>query len=244
MIEERLTETLRQADGYLPSPDLFGRVRRSIDEDLAHRRRTRRVLASVALAVAGGVGALALFVSVDGSGGLVVRRWVIELWESAVLVGLTVALGPAIRRFGRTYAAGVFRLEKASGWRFLRLLDIAYYLVFAGIILVGVDGSSALGAQVELSSALEGTATRIAFLLAVMGGLHALTLLVLPAVGLIFSSSVRRALRAEAGADAPALSAAAEQADRVARSIVWIAAAGVIVVLLVAVGLAVGVNIG
>ncbi|MBI2237588.1 MAG: hypothetical protein HYU54_03565, partial [Actinobacteria bacterium] len=45
-LEERLREVLRRTDEYEPSPDLFARVRRSIEEDAAHRRRIRRAVAS------------------------------------------------------------------------------------------------------------------------------------------------------------------------------------------------------
>ena len=40
-LEQVLSATLHSADDYDPSPDLFAKVQRSIDEDRAHRRRFR-----------------------------------------------------------------------------------------------------------------------------------------------------------------------------------------------------------
>ncbi len=60
-----------------------------------------------------------------------------------------------------------------------------------------------------------------------MGILHALTIAVLPVMGLIFASNWRRAARAALGSEAPEPNPPAEKADRVATVIVWLVAAAV-----------------
>ena len=64
--------------------------------------------------------------------------WVIELITNIVLVGLAVGLGPFIKRFGRSYAADVFRANPRTGKSYLVLTDIAYYLIFTSFVLFTV----------------------------------------------------------------------------------------------------------
>ena len=56
--------------------------------------------------------------------------WVIELITNIVLVALAIGLGPFIKRFGRSYAADVFRANPRTGKSYLVLTDVAYYLIF------------------------------------------------------------------------------------------------------------------
>ena len=51
-VEQRLRDALHRADGYAPSPDLFARVQRSIEEDRAHRRR----MGKITIGIGAGVG--------------------------------------------------------------------------------------------------------------------------------------------------------------------------------------------
>jgi hypothetical protein len=188
-LEERLTAALRSADGYAPSRDLWDRVIHSIEEDQQHRQRVRRVLAVIlaVLVVLVGLG-VANVETVDGAQ-RIDWRWLEGLVTTA-LIALILALGPALRRFGRGYAGEVFAAHPPAGERLLRLLDVAYYLVFFGYVLV----STRLGApeaylDFELGGQIEEALARIGGLLIVMGVLHAITLLALPVVGLVFTAT-------------------------------------------------------
>ena len=55
-----------------------------------------------------------------------------------MLVGLALWLGPFIKRFGKSYAADVFRANPRTGKSFIVLMDIAYYLIFSSYILFTV----------------------------------------------------------------------------------------------------------
>ena len=216
-VEKRLLDALQTADGVNPSPDLFTRVERSLEEDLAFRRR-RLVLVLLAFTVAV-VGTAWVWMSVrqttEGS-------WEVETWRMVILelaiVGLIVlALAPHIRRFARSFVDEVFYLQPATGGRFLTALDVAYYVGFTGLALVDADLWE-LGATVGLSSSLEGLAGRIGFVTFVMGLLHAANIALLPILGLVYNSRVRSELRGRAGLDAPEESLRARAAASNARS--------------------------
>lgn len=222
-LEKLLQDALHSADSYEPSPDLFARVARSVEEDAAHRRRVATaVLGTVASAVI-----LALFTGAfiaTGNGGRpVIPAWVLEAAESAVMLGVLLVLGPAIRRFGRNYVDDVFGITEGIGRRFLQLLDIAYYLVFAGVILVSVEVAE-LQKDLFLGEGLEDSLTRIAALLLAMGALHAATLLVLPAIGFVYSSLIWQGYRDRLGRDPRPPSPGAAQAARVMRIVVIVVA--------------------
>jgi len=227
-IEERLTDALHEADQFEPSLDLFARVGRSISEDLAHRRRLLRIYLSVLLGVVLSVGYFGLVVS-SSSHGLTIAAWEIKLFEVAEMGVLVIVLAPNIRRFARSFVADVFHLSAATGGRFLVVLDIAYYLVFTGLILGNADFGPPR-AELALPSAFEDTAFTLAFLLLFMGLLHAVNIATLPFVGLVFNSVIRLTLRREAGDAAPPMSVRAESAESNAKTLVI-----VIVVLAVAV---------
>lgn len=242
-LERRIIEALGEYDGFEPSPDLFGRMQRSLEQDEAHRRRVRRSATVIAFAT----GAVALYLDVvsDRSrfGTLVAPRWTLELLETVVMASLVVVIGPLIRRFGGIFIDDVFRLDPETGRRFLRLLDVAYYLVFSGYTLVTAQLVD-LSRQAALGLLMSMSVERIGGLLLLMGVLHAATIAALPALGLVFSSSVRRFSREQAGPTAPPVSPGAVRAETVARFIVWVAAAVVAVGGVLAVGLAIGVGIG
>ena len=105
------------------------------------------------------------------------------------------------------------------------MVDIAYYLIFSAFILMSTSFSPEVDWGGRLTSQLEWELARIAGLLLIMGVLHAVTIAVLPVVGLVFASNWRRAVRAELGANAPEPNLRAERADRAARIIVWVVAA-------------------
>ena len=220
-IDERLRDALREADAYAPSPDLFARVQRTIEEDAAHRRRVRRVVA----VTLGGIGLLATWLAATSSvvnERPVVQWWSIEIALTALLVLLVIVLGPLIKRFGLIYIADVFRANPATGARFLTLFDIAYYLVFFGYVLVTARYTPPDSWSIEdLGAALQPASLRFGGLLLLMGILHGFALASLPVIGLLFSSVWRRAERAALGRDAPPPDARAEAADRIARAVLW-----------------------
>lgn len=242
-LEQRLFDALHEVDSFDPSPDLFARVARSLEEDAAHRLRVQMAWLAGVASLAAVLVYLGLVVSRGRSGVLVVPGWAIEVLEKVVAVALVLLLAPIIRRFGGHYVSDVFRLDPATGTRFLRLLDIAYYLVLFGFILANAE-LTALGRITPLGGALESVLEGVASLLVVIGVLHAANLLMLPVVGLVFSSVVRRTARYQAGADAPAISPKAVQADRVSSWIVWVLTALVFAGVLLTIGVVIGAGAG
>jgi hypothetical protein len=205
-VEQRLVNALRAGDQVEPSPDLWTRVLHSIEEDQAHRRR---VLTSTAAAI--GILVALIVVGVlgltDGPLGRMVRLPVMELIETIALVAVVAVLGPAIRRFGRGYAIDLWPTTPATATALLRLLDVAYVLIFGGFILMTVnfdfESSSRPAFDCILSavechtvqSQIEDACIRLGGLVLVMGILHAVTIMVLPVVALISNSTrVGRAL--------------------------------------------------
>lgn len=235
-LERRITDALHAADDYEPSIDLFARLHRSIEEDRSHRRRVRRTVGLVT----GGVVLLAAFlvaVAQRGPDGVVmVPKWSVQLVVVSVLIAILLTLGPVLRRLGSPLLEDVFHLNPPTGERFSRLLDIAYYLFFGGLIVSAIE-TGGLAGRVQASSEEVWIATsRIAGFLLQLGVVHTVNLALLPVIGLLFNSSMRRARRRAAGGDAPPESASARRADRLARIIVIVAAVAAIAGALVLVG--------
>ncbi len=180
--------------------------------------------------------------SYSPAGRFVAPAWGIRAIESAILIGLTVALGPAIRRFGVLFVEDVFPSSPDTGARFLRLIDVAYYLVFVGYVLSGIVLRNA-GQELPITSLLRTLLDRVGGLLLLMGLLHAATIAVLPLIGLLHASTVRRHRRVALGAAAPPPSPRAEQAERLVRLIVWLVVAAAVVQVLVGVGVVIGIGI-
>ncbi len=191
-LERRIKEALSAVDEVQPSVDLWARVSGSIDEDRDRRRRVRLVMLSIS-AVAALLVAAGWWFRVETTIGRSGVEWrAMEVLESLVLMLLVVVLGPAIRRFGDGYAGAIFRTSPATGDRFIRLLDVAYYLVFSGFILVTADFDRPLAASLGVGEQLGEATSRIGGLLLAMGLLHAVTILVLPLVGLVFTAGWRQ----------------------------------------------------
>ena len=112
----------------------------------------------------------------------------LELVETLALVCLVLTIGPAIRRFGRGYAYDLWCTTPDLPRSLLRLLDVAYALVFSGYILLTAsldfDRSSILAAE-----QIEGLCVRVGGLLLTMGLLHAITIMSLPLMALISNST-------------------------------------------------------
>ena len=137
-VEERLTRVLRESASHAgPAPDLFARVRRSVEDDRRRRAQRRRAIAVLGCLV-GAIVAIVVGVADLNQGAVLMDWWILELLTTAVLIGIAAWLGPFIRRFGRSYAADVFRANPRTGKSFIVLADIAYYLIFTAYVLFTV----------------------------------------------------------------------------------------------------------
>jgi cytochrome c oxidase assembly factor CtaG len=110
--------------------------------------------------------------------------WVLELITFGVLVVALVVLGPLIKRFGRSYAADVFRANPRTGKSYIVLMDIAYYLIFTAYILFTTVYEQQEGwADTVTADQLRQTTLRIGGMLLIMGILHGANVLSLPLIG-------------------------------------------------------------
>lgn len=177
----------------------------------------------------------------DPDGVLVLPKWSMQVVVFVSLTSCLLVFGPAIRRLGRPYLADVFHMNPATGERFSRLLDIAYYLFFGGGILSSLDLTE-VGSLVPASDSLKSGVEQVALFLTVLGLAHVGNLLLLPIVGLLFTSMTRRARRRIAGSEAPPVSERARKTDRLAMAIVFTTAllgtgGGLLVIALVVTGI-------
>lgn len=197
-VEQLLRQTLHRADTYEVSPDLFARVQRSIEEDRAHRRRVRLVIGWAIVGVLSmAVYLVAMAEVVDGR--VTWPWWSLELLTAAILVTLILIVGPLIRRFGRIFASSVFAANPSTAQHFLRVLDVAYYLVFSAFVVIEtqvVPRNEWLGPDGTIVH-LGRLAQRIGGMLLLMGVLHAITIATLPVLGVVFSSIWRQLLPEE-----------------------------------------------
>jgi hypothetical protein len=243
-LEQLLTDTLHAADDYAPSPDLFAKVQRSIEEDDAHRRRIRRVILWLVAAVA--VVIVFLFATVRVDGGQVDMSFTgLELLVTAVMVAIVAVMGPAIRRFGQTYERAVFASNPDTGTQVLRLLDVAYYLIFNAYIVMTLMFEPPRDLPLfdrQFADTLLFEAERLGGLLLLVGVLHVALLLALPIVGLVHSANLRRA-RIAAGATSN--DDVAAKIDRGVTVGTWVVAAYVLFQMVVAVlGVLLGLGMG
>jgi hypothetical protein len=110
--------------------------------------------------------------------------WILEMIVSVVLVAILLVLGPVIKRFGKAYAADIFRSNPRTGKSYLVLMDVAYYLIFAAFILFTLSFEREPGWTQEVSGdQLESAAVRVGGMLLLMGILHGLNVVSLPVIG-------------------------------------------------------------
>lgn len=238
-VEDRLIDALSEFDRVEPSIDLFARVEESVVRDRTNRRRVRQFAAA---GISGVVTVVAfLWMMIDRQDGTI-RGWAVLAAELAVLLTLVVVLGRIIPRFGRAYVADVFRLDSGTASHFLRLHDVAFHLVFGGYIL-GWLWHPEMSGQPDMYDAIEFLIVRTGGLFLLVGVLHALTLMMLPVIGLVFGAGVRDHARSTAGEAAPPEDPGAVQADRYARFVVWAVGALVVILVLVGLGLVAGLGI-
>jgi hypothetical protein len=202
-IERRLVDALRAgADVTEPAPDLFRRVAGSIEDDRRRNGRRMRV-AGVVGCVSGAIAAVMYAFSTTSDGRLVMSWWVLEIVASALLVGVALWLGPFIKRFGRAYAADVFRANPRTGKSYILLTDVVYYLIFTAYILFTVRLEPEVGWQgVVAAEQVQLAVYRLGGILLIIGVLHGINIVLMPVLGRIFSLNRRLdAANSEEGID-------------------------------------------
>ena len=118
--------------------------------------------------------------------------WILEIITIVVLAVVVAVLGPLIKRFGRAYAADVFRANPRTGKSYLVLMDFAYYLIFVAYILFSVKWEPDTGWDQQVNAEqLQASVMRLGGLLLLMGLLHGLNVLTLPVIGRIFTLNRR-----------------------------------------------------
>lgn len=191
-LEERLRYAMHAGlDTIEPSPDLFARVQGSLEDDAARRQWRRRVAAYAGMAMAA-LGAFVFSVTDYRKGELVMDWWILELLTTATLIAIALFLGPFIKRFGKSYAADVFKTNPGTGKSYIVLTDIAYYLIFMAYIMFTT--SFEVGGQWETTvnaSQLKGELARVGGILLIMGLLHSVNLVALPVMGRLLTLNRR-----------------------------------------------------
>ncbi len=183
-LEGRLREALYAGAVQVEeSPDLFARVKGSIADDIRRRAWRWRVARIAALALT----ALATFVIAVTDyreGGLIMDWRILELITTVVLVAIVIVLGPFIKRFGRSYAAEVFRANPSTGKSFIVLMDFAYYLIFGAYVIFMLNFERLESWAMTVNAAqVKAETMEVAGILLVMGVLHGMNLLMLPIIG-------------------------------------------------------------
>jgi len=183
-LEELLRDALHQgALSVEESPDLFARVELSIADD-QRLRVQHRAIAGVSGCIVSAVAAIVVAVTDTRQGSLLMDWWILELITVTVLVVIAFWLGPLIKRFGRSYAADVFRANPRTGKSFIMLTDVAYYLIFFSYILFTVSFEpKGSWADTVNAAQLQHETARLAGILLIIGVLHSANLLALPVMG-------------------------------------------------------------
>jgi len=202
-LEQRLSDALNAGAHHTrPAPDLFARVTASIEDDRRRRMLLRRGLAVVASSIATLI-SLGLGLSTQRNGRLVMPWWALEIIGTVVLIAMALWLGPFIKRFGRAYAADVFRANPRTGKSYIVLTDIVYYLIFTAYILFTSRFEPDRGwDSVVNASQAQASVFRVAGILLIIGVLHGLNIVLMPVLGRLFSLNRRLdALNKDAGVD-------------------------------------------
>src|SRR5206468_9756307 len=111
-------------------------------------------------------------------GTLVMDWWILELITTSILVAVALWLGPLIKRFGRSYAADVFRANPRTGKSFIVLTDVAYYLIFFAYILFTISFEPKGGwSDTVNAKQLQHETARLGGILLIIGILHGVNLL-------------------------------------------------------------------
>jgi hypothetical protein len=190
-LERLLADALHDAgDHVVPSSDLFDRIQAGIADDRRRRRRLRRTAIAAATATAAFAATLATLVYRQGEPHM--DWWILEVIAFVVLAAIALILGPFIKRFGRSYAADVFRSNPSTGKSFIVLTDFAYYLIFGAYILftTTIDKPREWSATVGADQVQQNIA-RLGGILLIIGLLHGVNLVVLPIIGRLLTLNRR-----------------------------------------------------
>ena len=118
--------------------------------------------------------------------------WILEIIVVVVLVAVVAVLGQLIKRFGRGYAADVFRANPRTGKSYLVLMDIAYYLIFGAYVLFVIKWEPDTGWDDQVNAEqIQASVVRLGGMLLLMGFLHGLNVLSLPVIGRLFTLNKR-----------------------------------------------------
>lgn len=198
LLEDRLHDALiGGAAAVHESPDLFERVVLSIEDD-RRRQRQRRRATGVGVALLAALGGVLLATIDIREGEPIMDWWILELLTTGFLVGLALWLGPFIKRFGKGYAADVFRANPRTGKSFIVLTDFAYYLLFLSYILFTTTFELPSDWDTVVNGAqLKSEVSRVAGIVLIIGLLHGVNLLTLPVIGRILT--LNRALDERVG---------------------------------------------
>ena len=192
VLEDRLRNALVGGSALIyESPDLFSRVQLSIEDDRRRRRQHRRA-SMVGGCILGALMALVGAVTDIREGELHMDWWILELLATGFLVGIAVWLGPFIKRFGKSYAADVFRANPGTGKSFIVLTDFAYYLIFLAYILFTVSFEPRTGWENTVNAAqMQHETARVGGIVLIIGILHGLNLVALPVIGRLLTLNRR-----------------------------------------------------
>jgi hypothetical protein len=191
-LEDRLREALHDGASHVEqSSDLLARVELSVSDD--HRLQAQhRAVAAIVACLTGVLAALTVAVTDREQGRLLMDWWILELITLGVLVVIAFWLGPLIKRFGRSYAADVFRANPRTGKSFLMLTDVAYYLIFFAYILFTVSFEPKGSWDDTVNAAqLQHETARVGGILLIIGVLHSLNLVALPVMGRLLTLNRR-----------------------------------------------------
>lgn len=191
-LEQRLIAAFADARSTTEeNADLFARVNRSLDDARARRRYRWRLAGGLLGFVAANTLLAVTLSNFDNNRRFTMSWWVIELVTNIVLVAIAIGLGPFIKRFGRSYAADVFRANPRTGKSYLVLTDVAYYLIFTSFVLFTITFREPADWTLSTGAQLEHEVARVGGILLMMGVLHAANVVALPVIGRLLSSNKR-----------------------------------------------------
>jgi hypothetical protein len=118
--------------------------------------------------------------------------WILEIITVGVLLAVVGVLGPLIKRFGKAYAADVFRANPRTGKSYLVLMDFAYYMIFGSYVLFVIKWEPDTGWKQQVNAdQLQASVVRLGGMILLMGLLHGLNVLSLPLIGRVFTLNRR-----------------------------------------------------
>jgi hypothetical protein len=183
VVEQQVRDAMQTGvAGLDESPDLFARVQLSIADDRL-RRAQRRSAALIVSCITGAFALVTLGFLDHDEGRFLMDWWILELLTDALLIGIAFWLGPLIKRFGKSYAADVFRGNPRTGKSFVVLTDVAYYLIFLSYVLFTLSFESKDWGTTVGAGQLQHETSRVAGILLIIGLLHGANLLLLPVMG-------------------------------------------------------------